>query len=79
MCKYITIYIYINVFVNFVLKQNIFMKKCSQIEECLFSKEQKIYLGNRNFFLLIIKRSGKKLREGSKEYKKESKVKFQTF
>ena len=41
-CKCITIYIYINAFVNLVLKQNIFIKKCSQIDEWLFSKEQNI-------------------------------------
>ena len=66
-CKYITIYIYKNAFVNLVLKQNLFMKKCSQIEECLFSKEQNILSSNRKLILLIIKTNGKELREVTKE------------
>ena len=78
-CKYTTIYIYINAFVNLALKENIVRKKCSQIKECLFSEEQNIQSRNRKFILLIIKISGKELREVTKEYEKGSKVKFQIF
>ena len=77
--KNTTIYIYINAFVNLALKQNIFLEKCSQIKECLFSKEQNIQSRNRKFILLIIKSSGKELPEITKEYENGSKVKFQTF
>ena len=77
--KYTTIYICINAFVNLVLKENIFMKKCSQIKEYLFSEEQNIQSRYRKFILLIIKISGKELRDVTKEYEKGSKVKFQTF
>ena len=56
-----------------------FIQKCSQVEKCLFSKEQNIQLSDRKFILLVIKISAKEIWEVTKEYENGSKIQFQAF
>ena len=49
------VYLYINAFAILASQNNILIRKCSQMEKCLFPKDQNIQSHNRKFISVIIK------------------------